>query len=78
MSIKQFRRQAATCCEIASMMSDPCDRDRLLKTAHTFRQLADDEEGAGGKPCAERETYDDDPIPISTLPNRQIIAPQSA
>jgi hypothetical protein len=63
MSIKQFRRQAATCCEMASMMSDPCDRDRLLKTAHTFQQLADDEEGAGGKkPRGERESNNDDPI----------------
>jgi hypothetical protein len=46
MSIKQFRRQAATCWEMAATMSDPGDKERLLKTAQAFRRLADNEEAA--------------------------------
>lgn len=55
MSIKLLRRQAATCVEMASKISNPIDRDRLLKTAHTFRQLADDEEGSAHDPSPEHE-----------------------
>ena len=56
MSVKKLRQQAATCFEMASTMRDPNDRARLLKTAQTFQQLADDEEGAGDTSLPEQES----------------------
>jgi hypothetical protein len=39
---------------MAAKMSDPADRERLLKTAQTFLQLADEGEGAGANPSDKR------------------------
>ncbi len=44
MSPGRLRRQADACLRLADLMSDPRDRDRLLRTEKTFRVLADEEE----------------------------------
>ena len=44
MSAERLRRQASNCAQLAEMMSDPSDRDRLLRTERTFLTLADEEE----------------------------------
>lgn len=44
MSAARLRRQAEVCAEIAAMMSDARDRDRLRRTEQMFRRMADEEE----------------------------------
>lgn len=44
MSATRLRHQAEMCARLASFMSDPSDRARLLKTEQTFLEIAAEQE----------------------------------
>ena len=45
MSASRLRHQAEMCARLASFMSDPNDRARLLKTEQTFLEIAAEQDG---------------------------------
>ena len=45
MSSSRLRHQAEMCARLASFMSDPNDRARLLKTEQTFLEIAAEQDG---------------------------------
>lgn len=55
MSASRLRHQAEMCARLASFMSDPNDRARLLKTEQTFREIAAEQDGRTEPRRAEPE-----------------------